>query len=400
VAQREPKRLSRLHELVGDAFWWLAYHFEHGLVLALEGLRRTAERADPRLYSSKRRIVATEQGTSPGTGKRCIVFVLYCAGPLPGFTKNFIEAATRAGYSIIAVTNRPLHSDAQEYLQAHCSWIMERNNVGRDFGAYKDGVLFALDQYLELERLIIANDSVFYLPDGLDDLIAALSEDRDLIGVSEVFEHHYHVASFLMSFGRNVLRSSAFRRFWTRYLPLTTRRWAIMRGEGRLSRDLLRAGFTPHILFPAKALHAPLSQLLPAALETALQMMPRYSRSQLYKQWGLPKLPDHQHFLPAQDTRHATATHSSDVLAQQFVERIEAYNQMHTGGVLFRKHLGMPMIKRDLIYREVFGPEEVSIILQDIGGDLRQEIERDFEMKGTPRRLGDFARALHRHSAI
>jgi hypothetical protein len=400
VAVASKNKVAKLLEMTGESFWWLAYHLEHALVLTLEGLRRTIERIDPRLYSSKRRVFATEQGSSPVNGKRCIVFVLYCTGPLPSFTKHFIDAGARAGHSIIAVTNCPLHSEAREYLRAHCSWIIERSNVGRDFGAYKDGVLFALDQYTNLERLIIANDSVFYLPDGLDELITALSENHDLIGVSEVFEHHYHVASFLMSFGPGVLRSGAFRNFWNRYIPLSTRRWAIMLGEGRLSRDLLRAGFQPHILYPAKALHAPLLNSLPKNLEAIMRMLPRYSRGELYKKWGLPKLRDHQNFLSTEIVQKATSSLSSDALARQFIERVEAHNQMHTGGTLFRTFLGMPMIKRDLVYREVFVPDEISILLDGIDGELRREIESDLENKGTPARLGIMARVLHRHSAI
>src|SRR5690606_25733917 len=126
--------------------------------------------------------------------------------------------------------------------------------------------------------IVLANDSVYYLPDGLDRLLADLNGEHDFIGVSEVFDHHYHVASFLISFGPRVLQSAAFQRFWKRYLPIGTRRWAIFQGEGALTAELLQAGFRPHVLFRAQALKPHLQSPRAPLLSESIALLPAIGR--------------------------------------------------------------------------------------------------------------------------
>lgn len=391
---------GRIRRILGEAAGSLLYHAEHGIVLTYEGLRRLAIRTDPNVRHSRRRLLGTSKGLPAASGHRGAVFVVYCPGPLPSFTKCFVESLARAGYSVVAVANTPLHPEASSFLTQHCEWIVHRENVGRDFGAYQDGIRFALERYPALERMILANDSVYYFPDKMDALIEALSSGNDLIGVSETTEHHYHIASFLMSFGPRVLQSDAFRSFWQNYVPIGTRRWAILRGEGVLSRDLLRAGFKPHILWPARALLEPLEALLPQRLEELLRLIPRVSRSELYDEWGLQAPAKNERFLPFPYVAQATRNLPASTLARQFVERIEAHNQMHGGGTLFQRFLGMPFMKRDLVYREVFTFDEMNAFVEEMPQTLSAEIMQDMETKGHPSQLGFLNRALHRHSAI
>jgi hypothetical protein len=400
VKEASPRKAARFAEAIADAAGWLIYHIEHVAVLCFEGFHRLLLRADSRLYDRQARLTGSERGAAAMNGNRCAVFVVYCSGPLPEFTKCFVESLARAGYSVTIVTNTPLHPQARAFLLQECEWIIDRQNVGRDFGAYQDGIRFVQEHYPKLERMIVANDSVFYFLGRTDALVEALSSDHDLIGVSEVFEHHYHVASFLLSFGPAILRSDAFRNFWSRYLPLGTRRWAILRGEGILSRDLVRAGFKPHILWRARDLQEPLATLLPSELETLLGLIPRQSRLELYKEWGLPRPANSERALPFAQVADATRAIPPSTLARQIVERVEAHNQMHGGGILFQKYLGLPLMKRDLVYREVFTLDEMAQIVQTLPEELAAEIMRDFHAKGHPDQLGFADRALHRHSAI
>ena len=43
---------------------------------------------------------------------------------------------------------------------------------------------------------------------------------------------------------------------------------------------------------------------------------------------------------------------------EQIVSTITSSNQIHIGGFLFMKFLGMPAFKRDIFYREVYALEE------------------------------------------
>ena len=357
----------------------IGYGIEHGFVLTLEGLTRVLGHFDPRIYSERQRIVSTTQGRLPRKSDKFFVLVLFLAEQVPEFTANIIEAVGQSQFNLVIVSNTSLLPSVRAALREKCLMLVERNNVGRDFGAYKDGIGLVSRLCGPVERLVIANDSMFYLRDGLAALVSALDGPEDWIGVSEVFEFHYHVASFLMSFGRPVLESAAFRRFWSRYRPIGTRRWIIHQGEVKLSEQLVEAGFRPHILYKGESLRP----LLPGRpMQQIVTLLPAQVRARLAP---------------------AAAGSSGDIgqaSADAIISAILATNQMHAGGLLFQRLLGLPMIKRDVVYRRIHTIEEMQAALAAIEEPLRAEILADLRRRGTPDRLGFWRRLLQRHSAI
>jgi hypothetical protein len=81
------------------------------------------------------------------------------------------------------------------------------------------------------------------------------------------------------------------------------------------------------------------------------------------------------------------------------VDTIEARNQMHMGGFLFRKFLGLPVIKRDIYFREIHSLDEIARALADLDMPLRDEIMRDVARRGTTADFGFWRKVLSRHSA-
>ena len=376
-------QLKRALATIGDALDWARHTIEHGFVLTVEGLRRLCNRLVPSIYFERMRIKRVSEGHAQKKSDKFVLLVLFPSEPLRGFTMNFIDSIKRSELNLVLVSNKPLHPATKSALLDNCLLLIERENVGRDFGGYKDGISVIFRTFGFVERLVIANDSVCYLRGGLDELLAGLDGEQDFIGVSEVFEHHYHVASFLMSFGRKVVGSEAFRRFWRRYRPLDTRRWAILQGEGRLSAELTGAGFEPHILYKAEHLR-PHLQSRPAG--EILSLIPGRVQKKLHGG------------APAEDG--AAIGPASDDLADQIVAAVRTRNQMHAGGFLFHKLLGLPIIKRDVVYRQIHSLDEVTSILKDVDNPDRDEVLADFTKRGTPAHLNPLQRLFYRHSAI
>jgi hypothetical protein len=229
--------------------------------------------------------------------------------------------------------------------------------------------------------LAIANDSVFYIDKGLNDLIEALDGPEDFIGVSEVLEHHYHVASFLISFGPRVLKEPVFRRFWTNYLPLQTRMWAIIKGEGELTKRLIDAGHRPHILFKAEHLLPILQGMDASEFKEAMKLFSQQVRDNL-------------------SLREAKANETAADRASAAVREVLQTNQMHAAGFLFMKYLGLPLFKRDIVYRELFVLSEVKHIVGDFGFATQHEIIADLECRSAPRPRNVLKRLLYRHGFI
>jgi lipopolysaccharide biosynthesis protein len=71
-------------------------------------------------------------------------------------------------------------------LQNLCIEIIERDNIGYDFGAYKDGILRYVDKLSTLETLIVANDSVIGPIYDMKDLHSIMqSKDCDFWGMND-----------------------------------------------------------------------------------------------------------------------------------------------------------------------------------------------------------------------
>lgn len=379
--------LNKLRLLWG----WASYQAEHLYILALEGCMRLVNRLDPDIYSEARRVRSIEDGKAHKPGGRYFVLLIYCNGELPGFTRNMIEAIARSAFNLVLVSNGELKPALRKELLTKSRLLIERKNIGRDFGGYKDGVSVAMRRFADIERLVVANDSVFFL-DGLDELLAALDGPQDFIGISEVYEHHYHVASFMLSFGRRVLESRAFREFWRRYKPMATRRWAIFKGEGALTATLLRAGFRPHVLYRASHLRAHL-----AGTPQEVALLPIEVRA-IIAGTGDPTPTTTLHKFGVFVKWLGSVRPRQRTLSETIVDEIMARNQMHAAGYMFRKFLKMPMIKRDIFYRSVYSLEDLSDMVGDQPPALREEILSDTEQRGNTERFNAYRKLLHRHA--
>jgi hypothetical protein len=332
------------------------------------------------------------RGLTEGGGikpsRKFFIFVLYCDGNIPGFTRTLIDAIARSEFNLIAVSNGTVTSEARVELLGKSCLFIERNNVGRDFGGYKDGINILLRRFAEIDRLVIANDSVFYLPRGLDQLITSLDAvDEDFIGVSETYKNFYHVASFMLSFGKRVVSSAAFLEFWREYKPLGSRQWAIFEGEGKLVQRLMRAGFEPRVLYRVEDVARQLNsaegyKFLPAEIRMRLSD-PETKQNGLL--WRSVK--------SCQDS----SVCDCKSLGERAADEIMKHNQMHAVGLLFYKFKNLPLIKRDIVFREIYSLAEVASFLDGVENSLRDEIIADLSRRGGPERLGYFRRLMHRH---
>lgn len=385
--------MKRIALWIGDVLGTVFYFAEHGFVLGIEGARRLAYRLDRRVYDEKLRILKVEDGQRRQGRNKFAVFVLYGKGPLSGFTTAAIDAFAAAEYDVIAVLNLPPDEATAAYLQRSTRLIVHRANIGRDFGGYKDAISVLMARFGAPDRLIIANDSIFYLERGLAEMIAGLDGPEDFVGVSEVFDHHYHVGSYLLSFSRRAVESDAFRKFWARYKPVTTRRWAILKGEGRLTAAMVKAGFPPKVLFKAEDLRPHLSVTSPQDFAELIDLLPTPSRRNSAVSFDAVK-----RNLQARATGSQGQTGIDT--ASPILEAVIASNQLHAGGFLFHRFMGLPIIKRDIVFRELYELAEVRHALSDLPDEMLCEVMKDLSARGTGAQLDPWRRLLYRHSAI
>jgi Rhamnan synthesis protein F len=219
------------------------------------------------------------QRISPGRQAltdRVAVFVVFQPRGLAGSILLTLRHLRSNGYSVLVVSNGPLRLEDRATLCEHASVVLERPNVGYDFGAYRDGIRHLWSLGHDMSRLILMNDSTWFPLRSNDDSLARMEAlGADLVG--HVFKSeekrkglHDHLESHLLMVSRDFLQSDDFRRFWSRYPMSNDRTTTIAIGEKGFSQFALRSGWKVQALMGRDWLVSVLRQLDDAALKAVL----------------------------------------------------------------------------------------------------------------------------------
>lgn len=186
-------------------------------------------------------------------------------GVVHDYVVKQLEALVEAGFRITFVTNSPrFEEDNVALISPYCRQILWRRNVGYDFGAYKDGIA-ALGDLAAINRLLLMNDSVYGPVRPLSEVLLNADPERtDVWGITDSWEHHYHIQSYFIVFLKGALSSKAFRRFWRRMPYVNNKAWVIHYSEVRLTQALTQYKLRASVLSPyydlARAALAALAQ--------------------------------------------------------------------------------------------------------------------------------------------
>jgi hypothetical protein len=271
------------------------------------------------------------------------IFAAWQTRALSGNLLTGLNILRDAGYNIVLVNDGRLDAALVAALVPLCHTILLKRG-GRDFGSYKCGTLFLLQQQeqhprdLRLRQVVYCNDSTFFLESAFSRLISELRTcDADYVGAIENFEIHYHVASWFFIVSDNVFNLRSFRDFWFEYKPISNRAHAINNGEVSLSRVLLKEGISPKILFTGKmAVDACFSGELGAVMD-------RFSKLAGTRLWervqrALGQIP------PVGDVE--------PYLRRIVYDETAVYNNMNLLNLLLISLCGLPFLKKDLVFRD------------------------------------------------
>ncbi|WP_431300397.1 rhamnan synthesis F family protein [Tabrizicola sp. BL-A-41-H6] len=184
------------------------------------------------------------------------IFLLYQPKAVPRSVFLTLEYLVDRGYAPLVVING---SVAPEHIPAlrRRSWLLvQRGNIGYDFGGYRDGLRVLRERVDSLERLIVMNDSVWFpiggdpvstLEDRLD------NQDLDAVGLNQdqkatskpdgsaEFEDR-QIESYFYLFSARLWASDTFRDFWQSYRMSSDKKYTIKHGEVGFSKQMMGAG--------------------------------------------------------------------------------------------------------------------------------------------------------------
>lgn len=173
----------------------------------------------------------------PEAGYELVVLVHHDA---PGVVSAaFLElvkafATARLGV-VVCSTSLAEGSAVDELLPLTCA-VCSVPNTGYDWGAYQAGLRFAMDE-LEPQSVVLANDSVYVIPDRLGPFLDRLRGlDADLAGATDSNELNPHLQSYLLRLGSRALAGPLGVELLTALVPVSERELVIHMYELGVSR--------------------------------------------------------------------------------------------------------------------------------------------------------------------
>jgi hypothetical protein len=165
----------------------------------------------------------------------------------------YLRELKRAGFTVVVLSTAALSDPERAKLRGACAMLIERDNVGLDFGGWIEA--FARFSPIEAELLLLANDSVYGPLHDLSAFIDRLTAvPADFYGAVESWEGGPHLQSWFLLLRPTAYRSRAFVELMTRPVPADLPKIDIIhRYEMALLERLTEEGLRHHAAFsPAR----------------------------------------------------------------------------------------------------------------------------------------------------
>ncbi len=196
-------------------------------------------------------------------------------GELKDYEKVYLEGLLQISTRVIVIANGRINIDAQTYLQEKNIDLLQRENHGLDFAAWKTAIMsVGWKEVSSYKNLLITNFTSYGPIFPLEELITTMKgrvcdfwginrhpkQENVLIipGDTDSFVRE-HIQSYFINFKQNILLSLTFQNFWNNLIPAASYQEEVGKHESRLTGILEEAGFisdcymNPQKYFPSQA---------------------------------------------------------------------------------------------------------------------------------------------------
>jgi len=307
-------------------------------------------------------------------GVYCI-YVIYDNHKLQEDHKFTLNKLIENNVNTLVVNNGKLLKEDYDFLDKNSIAMIDRDNQGRDFGAYKDAFNFLKNTKLQVKKLVFLNDSCFVRERGFDQLIYKLvNVDAEVIAPFETYQHTYHLQSFCFSISGNIYTNKIFENFWKIYRPFNSRYHSIKAGEVGLTKTLKRITKDIEVLFPTSEENIVPDFIINGEINpSSFNLLPSRSREKILK--SLAKIDD------------TDPNYKKYIVNELAAKEITKSNAAHYFASLASFKLNNPLLKKDIFYRQIFNSYyETDRVLksfyQDDNQDLLEYAIKNIRFKG------------------
>ena len=331
---------------------------------------------------------------------RPILFIaLYQYGTLRQDIVFLLEEARSRGFYIYGINTLKLDKNDLKYFDTYIG----RPNFGRDFGSYKKGFLhlFKKEQLKNCPRLLMLNDSIIYVKQGLSKFLNDLvNTDIEVLGATENFEIEPHLGSFCISFDNKILNHKRFQRYWLKYKLTDVRPKVIKKGEMKLSKVLKKCVSSPRNFASLYNITRFFNEInindniidffMKHHRTSTLVHWPKFERSEVLKEissyvtrytdtselkveitgdisnmnesvstYTLSELVEYTgRFIKDPDSKNTIGKLVRQIIAGQALDVFRCGSQIHQNQSILLK-MGLPIIKMDCLYRGMFNMQDI-----------------------------------------
>lgn len=374
----------------------------------------------PKILKERTPRIHSDEVCRPAEGDVFAIVVKYVKFGLSDDFLALLDSLAAASVNAIVVCNGEPDAQMKALLAAKAHRIIVRRNIGRDFGAYRAATLHLKAQGFNPSRVIYLNDSVYFLAGpALDDFTRRLAASRyDVVGALENHAHSHHLGSYALSLSGQAFADPKVLRFWQRYRPYDLRPYVIKKGELRLSNTLRRCGYRFDTLYGAEKLADRLAAMSVAEIVDHMRYLPRHFQvtgmvPALGSVAALASLFTDGEDDGGSDTRTPPAPRlplGADArpeaalvkatLIDAIMRAVTTHSQIHEGFGLFHRLLDCPLVKKDLLQRDIFTEHQMVAILDGLPKDERATVLRELINRGRPTFVRGKARFLMDHGLI
>jgi hypothetical protein len=179
--------------------------------------------------------------------EKLVLFLIYQPhGVMPSCFES-IDFIVSQGYEILLISNGFVSEVDLEKLNKNCWRIIQRKNLGYDFGGYRCGLNYLKNNNINPKILTLINDSIWFpvLPESniFLDTENIMSDFCGAVYLKNQKKAGDGIAlSYWLTLKGQIPESKNFQEFWRQYFPTSNKTMTVKLGERALSRHMHLAG--------------------------------------------------------------------------------------------------------------------------------------------------------------
>lgn len=212
-----------------------------------------------RYDAAREKFVRVSEGKQK-EGREVAVLLIYQPSGVLESTFFTLSYLLNEGISPVVVSNLPLADTDRDRLAANSWLVIERPNVGYDFGGYREGILTVFERGVQPKALYVLNDSIWFpLSLECDVIKKCRAAPEDIYGIQfdtwkKGRKKWNFIHSYFYRFSEGLVSSKEFCDYWRNMKLIEGKNSIIEEREVKLTLHFTLQGFSAGGIFSRKSL--------------------------------------------------------------------------------------------------------------------------------------------------